>query len=264
MKFPQIEIKPINGDIGEKRKFDAEFYGRIRKTAFAKCFNKSIAEDVAQEVALAFTKNPNSRQTIDQAIIDALRRYGETKFRSGSDACAAVRRKTDEQDFCSSTMDKFQGEGSDLHCASELFDFESSTASLNKMQRIVFVLRTLWGFSEKEIGFACGFTESRASQILSSAQALISRKESSERKRTEQVAVSPNEGRPGLYGAQESFMAKMDRKEKGIRPKLFKDTIFASEALLPGKIKAGSGKAPWTRLQPQVLFTSQRFLDARI
>ena len=142
------------------RKKINELYGRIRKTSQRKIRNKQDAEDIFQEVVLSYIKKPDSKQTIDQAIIDASRCYGLTERRCGSDALASIRRQKGR------SMVEIENRNFSQCPQDDLLNFESSLFSLKKAERIIIILKYKYGFRGKEISYLFNVTESRIAQIL--------------------------------------------------------------------------------------------------
>lgn len=140
---------------------------RLRKSAlyWAKRLGfSSVKDDIAQEVLMGYLNGKNSKQTVQQAVICAVRRMiadpRALSFIAKRNLAFAV-------SFCLKYGNSETG-GMDngsvlMHAISVLTD----------THRVVVTLLYLWGLNEKEIGFVLGVTESQVSRIKTSAIKMI-------------------------------------------------------------------------------------------
>lgn len=143
----------------QAKKFRERAVASARRYGFAE-----TADDIAQTVLLKFCEGRGQHQTIDQAVIDAVR----SKFgRPGLPGYE--RRFTAEHQMAG--MEAARGIGVEQK---HRHDFERLTGMLPAGERIITRLTYEWGFTEQEIGDLFGITESRISQKLAGVQAHLS------------------------------------------------------------------------------------------
>lgn len=133
---------------------------------------KSDADDIAQDVLLAFAAKPDSKQTIDQAVIDSIRSSrGRT---SGSDDDSKSRRKRGSRTHLQfeevEEMVPSPGTGDyrlgslDAHMLDALERARLSMPNGGRIERAIFMLIHGYGYTQQEVGNLFGFTESRTCQ----------------------------------------------------------------------------------------------------
>lgn len=120
------------------------------------------AEDLAQEMLLKFLENKETRQTVDQAVIDAIRE----EFGNPNTAGYELRRARDNAIPVDELIDSLTLRGSIGETPTSALDFERYLEMFEDMERATICLVFKWGFSLKEVGHCFGVTESRVSQIL--------------------------------------------------------------------------------------------------
>lgn len=154
------------------------------------------AEDLAQDVLLKFISGSGTGQTVDQAVIDAVRgSLGDSRSHSSE-----LRRNFHLYPI---GMDDLAASEVPRRHPQDRLGFESIIQGLNSTDRAVVCLRFIWGLDGKEIGHCFGVTESRISQRLQRIQAGLSEALSREEQRTgereEPAEVSPEiQDRRGL------------------------------------------------------------------
>lgn len=142
------------------RSFDFEI---IKKRVGYACRKYGVpseyTDDFVQEVCKKYLEKPDGHQTIDQAVIDLARRtFGN------------------EKRYCNTykfrkNLDEFDPGGKEIlgACVQEpqqdlLLDIQYADCLEHPLYRAIYILKALWGFTEAEIGFLYGVTESRISQ----------------------------------------------------------------------------------------------------
>lgn len=134
-----------------------------------KYWHPDEAEDIAQSVLLAFIKNPQSKQTVEQAVIDYVRQNG------GRSRGGALRIKLLDRKHCLPEEYLSTHSSTTRSTGHELQSFERYLNNLETSDRCIAVLRFVWELSVEEIGYCFGVSDSRISQRLTSIQAKISR-----------------------------------------------------------------------------------------
>lgn len=136
------------------------------------------AEDIAQEVLASFIKNPNSRQTIRQAVIDYVRANGAQIRSGGSRVCLLAAQQVVNEDAL------FNHRSEQRSIPQEFSAIEPFLEQLESVERCACTLYYVWGFTYDEIGHALGVSESRVAQrfavILRKVKYWLSDKESVE------------------------------------------------------------------------------------
>lgn len=137
---------------------------RAKKSAVSKKFHQD-ADDFAQTVALNFLKNPKSKQTIDQAVIDAIRlEYGKG-FKDPS--------KISKKFTKLLSFDSLLVKPSHLPHEARIGDMPADVCTLldlrqiNRLYRGIFLMHYAFGFTYKEIGIVFGLTEQHTWHIIS-------------------------------------------------------------------------------------------------
>lgn len=125
-----------------------------------KYWHPDEAEDIAQSVLLSYLKNPESKQTVEQVVIDYLRQNGGRTRGGAHRICLLDGHHSDEE------IDLFVFDKSARSSGEQLSGFERYLVGFETKDRCIAVLRYVWGLTEKEIGFCLGLTESRISQRL--------------------------------------------------------------------------------------------------
>ncbi len=130
--------------------------GRLRALGFY-----DHADDGAQHIALKYLENPDSKQTIDQAVIDYLRKTFGRPDRPGP-------RLNEGNEVKYGCMDD--------HAQTPAHELEPdrllerlNRTHLKPQERASLVLFFRWGFSCREIGQLFGTTEAGASQYITAA-----------------------------------------------------------------------------------------------
>lgn len=119
--------------------------------------------DIAQEVVSKIAEGKGKHQTVDQAVIDIIRKnYGRpgTPGFKRKHALQNASRHTGKE---GSTKLR-QEEGNEFHYLLQM---------LHGIERAVICLIFQWGFSVKEVAYVFGFSKSRASQVKKRATAKI-------------------------------------------------------------------------------------------
>lgn len=124
----------------------------------------SIAEDLAQAVLLRFCEGRGQHQTVDQAVIDAIRAEFGSPRTPGHERRKAVQRPV-------AGMEAARGIGVEPR---DGLDFERLTGMLEERDRAIAKLIYVWGLTEQEIGDLFGISESRISQRHTVIQARLS------------------------------------------------------------------------------------------
>lgn len=185
----------------------AKEFSRRAKISAGKYGFTEHAEDIAQDVLLHFSSGKGRHQTIDQAVLDAIRRDfgrpGTPNFDQRQ--CFNSPERLDDPD-CSITDRHLEIESGELRG-----DFERLTQGLKGIERACIILKFKWGFTQKEISDCFGVTESRISQRVARMEtSLHSRMEVSER-RTAPVHVE------ALPTQRERIQTSPAPREKGPR-----------------------------------------------
>jgi RNA polymerase sigma factor (sigma-70 family) len=192
----------------------------LRRAKFAarKYWRSEEVDDVAQEVIAAYLKNPESKQTINQAVLDHLRKNGR-RTRAGAlrvflpDCLSAA-----EQDQTSSISDESRSSREHLSI------FEPYLYDLKETDRCIAILYFVWGLNEEEIGHCFGVSQSRISQRLIGIQARISKclakGESGEISQIEPRVQSPSARHTGRPHEFASRLASLQEKARDLESRL--------------------------------------------
>lgn len=165
------------------------------------------SEDLAHDVLVNWLEGHGQHQTVDQSVIDAIRRACGRPGTPGFECRRNVERPVDGLDALASRASP------QIHPDSDA-DFERLIEPLESIQRAIVCLRFQWGFSEIEIGRAFGVSQSRISQRLSAA---LSRIESRERKQgqpreiPQELQKRPEGASQGQGGIQEMVCEQASR-----------------------------------------------------
>lgn len=158
------------------------------------------SEDISQSVLEGYIKRPQSKQTIEQSVIDYLRSNGGRS--RGKQRRIDLRScETDCEKYSQELL--YENSGSNRRSLSE---FERYLIGFEEKHRCFLVLRYLWAFSEQEIGYCFGISESRVSQVLAGVHATI------------QKTLSKDEASGPLRA--EKTKQEMDKVEQTKRPRL--------------------------------------------
>lgn len=140
---------------------DAARFLKRAKYAATKYGFSEHSDDFAQDVLLKYAEGRGRHQTVDQAVIDAIReRFGRPGLPGYSKRYAlATAYPIDEmrEDAIGTPARGSEGNG---------IDFDRLVRRLSPRDREVIELRFRDGYTELEIGEQLGFSESRASQII--------------------------------------------------------------------------------------------------
>lgn|GEM_PF-2990807 len=133
---------------------------RIKKyKAIAKKLGfKRDAEDIASEAYADFLKHPDRKQTDGQRVIDAVR----VLFGRGD----KTNRKIPSRSFSIEEEGYIEKGKSNPFGQGEALDIDKKLASLDADERVMFLLRHLWGFNIHEVGYCFGMSGSRISQRM--------------------------------------------------------------------------------------------------
>ncbi len=110
---------------------------------------KEASEDIAQIVIQKYLSNPESKRTVDQAVIDAIRQF--THGRS-------------ENKFRVKDVELMKPRNYEL--PSSYIDLHNFIVSLKKDIRPVAVLWLIWEFTATEISYVMGYTVQNAQRIM--------------------------------------------------------------------------------------------------
>lgn len=175
------------------------------------------AKEIAQDCFEKWEANPNRRSAaLRYVVIDAIRSH--TNFsRTRRDSRITLEQAREHSDpvFGGSS----QHDADSIQSRRDFVSFVHSCGDLRRDEKMMLILRFLWGFSEKEIAEVCGFSESRACQKLIHIQKEISGRVSSEkpRKRAQEKprAVSQQiQTGPGLSQESRRLLEEI-RQRKG-------------------------------------------------
>lgn len=188
---------------------------RLRKRAVLSAARMGFSqqsEDLAHDAILEWLEGRGQHQTVDQAIIDAVRRtFGRPGFPGHE-----LRRNLEQRAKSLDAVARIPSRSINRDSAD---DFERLIKPLSSIDRAIVCLNYVWGFKEIEIAAIFGVTESRVSQRISAA---ISRITQRERKQSQSRAVSPHEEQARREREASGQMASVGEKERfGISP----DTI---------------------------------------
>lgn len=135
---------------------------RFRKRAIFSATRRGFteqSEDLAHDVILSWLEGGGQHQTIDHAVIDAVRR---THGRSGTPG-HEQRRNLEQR---AERVDALANRPGPAVDRDSCHDFERLIKPLESIDRAIVCLRFIWGFSEIEIASLFGITESRVCQRL--------------------------------------------------------------------------------------------------
>lgn len=172
------------------------------------------AEDISSEVMLRYVKNPDSKSTVEQVVIDYIRQNGR-RTRGGAHRISL--RECEHPDDFENLSSLCVGPGS---TRDNYESFERYLKCLEKEDRVIAVLKYVWDFTGQEIGYCFGVAESRVSQKLKKIQ-----------KRISQTLPRAQKERPKMGGSPEVTESGLD-KEKERRPQLQEIRTSEVEALL--------------------------------
>lgn len=143
------------------------------------------SEDFAQDVLLKFSEGRGRHQTIDQAVIDAIRtRFGRPGLpghaqRHALESAVPIDFEDGEPTIRAAVRGP-QGDG---------IDFERLLRGLDARTREIFELRFGEGWTQLEIGQRLGITESRVNQILASELHAMRRRMNAEEGRVTEIEM---------------------------------------------------------------------------
>ena len=149
---------------GKMSEADARrFYRRAKASARSKGFHDDEHE-LAADVIVKFLENPNTSQTVDQAVGDAIREeFGDGRTEHKTEKG----RRWNQQRLA--LMRVVSGVGNKkigMAPTQELLDYQLLVDQLPRNQRVMVILLTLFGLNLYEIGFCFGVSSSRISQVL--------------------------------------------------------------------------------------------------
>lgn len=154
----------MSGEFNERRITKAnaaKYHRRAKISAGRKGFNQD-ADDIAQGVILAMLEGRHQHATIDQAVIDAIRkRYG----RPDTAQFAARTALRTALPIGKRNSDKL-GSVNDGKRLDDRLDIERMVRALKGDERALFVLIYKWGFTYPEAGECFGVSQSRICQRL--------------------------------------------------------------------------------------------------
>lgn len=185
---------------------------RLRKRAVLSAARMGFteqSEDFAHDAILEWLEGGGQHQTVDQAVIDAVRRaYGRPGLPGHQ-----LRRNLEQRPKRMDALARLPGHSVNRD---SVHDFERLIQPLGSVDRAIVCLNYVWGFKEIEIAAIFGITESRISQRLSSAVSRIAQRE---RKRGQPKALSPNEEQARREREASGQVESMGEEEKfGISP----------------------------------------------
>ena len=114
------------------------------------------AEDMAQEYHIAFLENRSKFQSAKHFVIDQLRLQGYAKYRGGPSIF--------------DTQHAITIEPSEWSHPENIVRLEEALKHHSLEQRVILVLKNLWGFNAEEIGFVVGLPGWRVLHILKKLQ----------------------------------------------------------------------------------------------
>lgn len=110
-------------------------------------------DDIVQDILLKFYENKDSKQTIDQAVIDYIRKnYGDSRTEAG-------RKKQNKIELIENTFIKNDCDFNNL-----ILDANFFIKNLSKTDRVIFLLKEVFSFDENEIGYLFDVGASRICQ----------------------------------------------------------------------------------------------------
>lgn len=137
-----------------------ELYRRAKRTAEYMGYD-SEAQDIAQEVMIKFLVKGKG-QTIDQAIIDVLRRmYGNMRLKS----LKAKQRFNNPRDL-NLLHDELPSKILSEETFNSQIDFERILNLFDGKDRAMLCLKYYWGLTDDEVGHCFGVNGSRVSQCM--------------------------------------------------------------------------------------------------
>lgn len=145
---------------------DNEKANELRRRAKLSAVRKGFTEDsddLAQEVLLSFLEGRGQHQTVDYAVIDAIRRD-----RGDSRNGRFKPRKRERRPHCELKEHHSIGESHESRG-----DFERIIGLLKGGRRAIAVLFFEWELTQKEIGNCFGITESRVSQWILEIESVL-------------------------------------------------------------------------------------------
>lgn len=176
---------------------------RLRKRAVLSAARMGFterSEDLAHDAIVEWLEGRGQHQTVDQAVIDAIRRAFGRPGLPGHE----LRRNLEQRP---KSMDRLARHTSREVDRDSVHDFDRLIRTLEPIQRAIVCLRYVWGFQEIEIAQCFGVSESRISQRL---QAALSRIASRERQRKEPATISREiQERPGMDGETQGLLEEV-------------------------------------------------------
>ncbi len=122
------------------------------------------AEDITSEIVLNRLAGFGQHQTVQQSVIDSMRRNGWGARGSGV-PYNVYQRSLDSGTDTEEKRSAFSSiEDERTTDPTVLSDFKLFIESLTQPHRLIACLRILWGFTESEIGYCLGVGESRICQ----------------------------------------------------------------------------------------------------
>lgn len=140
-----------------------KLYSKAKAVA-ARYWFPQEAQDVAQDVLVSYLKNPNSKQTVTQAVIDWARRNGSTTRRGNKRLCLL------DANTCVDDEYLLRVAHDAGYFTRSLLNFEEQIKGLASIDRCIAVLRFVWGFEIEEIAYCFGMSASRVSLAIGRIQ----------------------------------------------------------------------------------------------
>lgn len=161
------------------------------------------AEDAFQEIVEYFLSGKGQKQTIDQAVIDYLRRSSGRKGQPGY-----AERIAPQKQLCENHVGRDVGLSMDDRCT-----VNSLIGMSRHWERAVMTLYFREGFCATEIGNFFGVTESRVSQWLARIQKRISNKIKGEESRSparQMEALLPSQTEGDEWRVEQNAFERME------------------------------------------------------
>jgi RNA polymerase sigma factor (sigma-70 family) len=136
-------------------------------------------EELAQDCFEQWARNPN-RESVDlkYVVIDALRSH--TNFsRANRTSRITFEELREPSDACFSGLSQHESNSDENR--RNFIAFVQNNRSLGREEKVILILRHLWGFNEKEIGELYGVSESRACQKTKVAEKKLQKSVSREK-----------------------------------------------------------------------------------
>lgn len=180
---------------------------RYRAIAYGYGFKRD-AEDIAQEAVLGALENPQWKQTPRQRVVDAIRKlYGRDVGHGIPNPLQCRVGGENEEKILESLTQCREEDRDNRHRIKQVVD------SITGEDRAIFVLKHVWGFSEKEIGYCFNVSESRVSQRLKRVEEETIRNLAQKEQVALQVLRENSEIKAGSQRKGEDMRKKIQRSE---------------------------------------------------